>query len=119
MIKLELYELEPKEIYVDDGWQEGIQRIPPKRQNQSSKTAVKTELTQEDHYRIVEMAWQDRTHFDAIYAQFGLSENEVKKLMRKLLSPSVFKQWRKRVQGRSTKHVKKCMHTPRRFEGPW
>ncbi|MEA2046928.1 MAG: DUF2805 domain-containing protein [Campylobacterota bacterium] len=49
----------------------------------------------------------------------GLSENEIKKLMRKCLSPKSFKRWRKRVQGRKTKHQKFCAHKPTRFQGPW
>lgn len=76
-------------------------------------------LNQEDYYRIVEMAWQDRTHFDVIHSQYGVSENEIKKLMRKHLSAKAFKRWRKRVQGRKTKHQKFCVHKPTRFQGPW
>ncbi len=79
----------------------------------------KRTLNDGDYNRIVEMAWQDRTHFDVIYTQYGLSENEIKKLMRKLLSAKAFKRWRKRVQGRKTKHVKLCEHKPTRFQGPW
>lgn len=55
--------------------------------------------------RIVEMAWEDRTPFEAIESQFGLPENEVIKLMRKELRQSSFKRWRRRVQGRKTKHA--------------
>jgi uncharacterized protein (TIGR03643 family) len=54
--------------------------------------------------RIIEMAWEDRTPFDAIEAQFGLKENDVRKIMRENLSPNSFKMWRKRVKGRKTKH---------------
>lgn len=54
--------------------------------------------------RIIEMAWEDRTPFDAITFQFGISEEETIKLMRKNMKPSSFKMWRKRVQGRKTKH---------------
>jgi len=79
----------------------------------------KHSLNDEDYNRIVEMAWQDRTHFDVIYTQYGLSENEIKKMMRKLLSAKAFKRWRKRVQGRKTKHEKLCEHKPTRFQGPW
>mgnify|MGYP000343667046 CR=1 FL=1 len=57
--------------------------------------------------RVVEMAWEDRTPFDAIAAQFGCSEQEVIALMRRSLKPSSFRMWRKRVQGRSTKHLKR------------
>ena len=54
--------------------------------------------------RIIEMAWEDRTTFDSIKDQFGLSESEVIKIMRKNMKRSSFKMWRKRVSGRSTKH---------------
>ena len=54
--------------------------------------------------RIIEMAWEDRTPFDAIKAQFGISESEVIKIMRKNLKSSSFRLWRKRVTGRKTKH---------------
>jgi uncharacterized protein (TIGR03643 family) len=66
-----------------------------------------TELNQADIDRIIEMAWEDRTPFDAITCQFGLSEQEVKALMRKQLKPSSYKLWRKRVQSRATKHLAK------------
>jgi len=56
--------------------------------------------------RIIEMAWEDRTTFDAIKFQFGLSEQEVINLMRSEMKLKSFKMWRKRVQGRKTKHEK-------------
>ena len=56
--------------------------------------------------RIIEMAWEDRTPFDAIKAQFGISEKEVIKILRKNLKKSSFKLWRKRVSGRKTKQRK-------------
>ena len=55
--------------------------------------------------RIVEMAWEDRTAFEAIEAQFGLNESAVIDLMRKHMKASSFKMWRKRVSGRRTKHA--------------
>jgi uncharacterized protein (TIGR03643 family) len=57
-----------------------------------------------DADRIVEMAWEDRTPFEAIDFQFGLSESEVIDLMRNQLQRGSFKRWRKRVTGRKTKH---------------
>ena len=54
--------------------------------------------------RIIEMAWEDRTTFEAIEYQFGLKEQEVIQLMRQAMKPSSFKMWRKRVSGRKTKH---------------
>lgn len=59
----------------------------------------------EDTSRIIEMAWEDRTPFEAIEFQFGLKENEVREIMRRELKPSSFKMWRKRVSGRKTKHL--------------
>jgi uncharacterized protein (TIGR03643 family) len=77
------------------------------------------QFEEKDENRLIEMAWQDRMPFDIIYMQYGLTENQVKNKMRKLLSPKGYKRWRKRVQGRVTKHIKKCDHKPSRFEGPW
>ncbi|TVQ49900.1 MAG: TIGR03643 family protein [Gloeocapsa sp. DLM2.Bin57] len=57
--------------------------------------------------RIIEMAWEDRTSFEAIETQFGLQEKQVIVLMRRFLTPSSFKIWRKRVTARKTKHQKK------------
>ncbi len=54
--------------------------------------------------RIIEMAWEDRTSFDAIEFQFNLKEKEVIKLMRASLKSSSFKMWRRRVSGRKLKH---------------
>ena len=55
--------------------------------------------------RVIEMAWEDRTSFEAIHYQFGLSEKEVIELMRKEMKSSSFRMWRKRVSGRKTKHA--------------
>ncbi|ULC58616.1 TIGR03643 family protein [Flaviramulus sp. BrNp1-15] len=63
-------------------------------------------LSIEDTDRVIEMAWEDRTTFEAINYQFGLKEQEVIELMRTEMKPSSFKMWRKRVQGRKTKHEK-------------
>jgi|TARA_B110000967_G_scaffold52889_1_gene54206 uncharacterized protein (TIGR03643 family) len=58
--------------------------------------------------RIIEMAWEDRTPFEAILFQFQLSEKEVVQVMRKELKPTSFKRWRKRVHsGVSQKHLQK------------
>lgn len=67
---------------------------------------MKTELTDLETDRIIEMAWEDRTTFDAIFIQFGIKEQEVINLMRIEMKPSSFKMWRERVQGRKTKHEK-------------
>ena len=66
------------------------------------------ELSERDKNRIIEMAWEDRTPFEAIEFQFGLPEKEVIKLMRYQLKRSNFNLWRKRVNsGPSQKHLKK------------
>lgn len=64
------------------------------------------ELDEKAIDRIIEMAWEDRTPFDAILLQFGLKEQEVIHVMRREMKPSSFRMWRKRVQGRKTKHSK-------------
>ncbi len=61
-------------------------------------------LTDTDIDRIVEMAWEDRTPFDAIERQFGVSEAEVIRIMRQEMKRSSFNMWRARVSGRKTKH---------------
>ncbi|PJG42196.1 fumarylacetoacetate hydrolase [Acinetobacter tandoii] len=58
----------------------------------------------QDLSRIIEMAWEDRTPFEAIHHEFGLNETAVIHLMRENMKPSSFKMWRKRVTGRKTKH---------------
>ena len=61
-------------------------------------------MTPADVSRVIEMAWEDRTPFEAIQTQYGLNEAAVIKLMRTELSAAAFKRWRKRVSGRGTKH---------------
>jgi uncharacterized protein (TIGR03643 family) len=57
-----------------------------------------------DISRIIEMAWEDRTPFDAIEQSYGMNESSVIDLMRQHMKPSSFRMWRKRVTGRVTKH---------------
>jgi uncharacterized protein (TIGR03643 family) len=54
--------------------------------------------------RIIEMAWEDRTTFEAIQQQFGINQAGVIKIMRTQMKPSSFKMWRERTKGRTTKH---------------
>jgi uncharacterized protein (TIGR03643 family) len=63
-------------------------------------------LSDEDISRIIEMAWEDRTPFEAIELQFGLNQDGVIKLMRSHLKLSAFKLWRERTHGQTTKHLK-------------
>lgn len=64
-----------------------------------------SQLTAAEIDRIIEMGWEDRTPFEAIELQFGLNESAVIELMRQQMKPSSFRMWRKRMQGRSTKHA--------------
>jgi uncharacterized protein (TIGR03643 family) len=69
-----------------------------------------------DTDRIIEMAWEDRTPFEAIEAQFGLSESQVIDLMRKNLKKSSFRRWRAHVSGRKTKHQQLRSDQVKRFK---
>ncbi len=73
-------------------------------------------LENEDINRIIEMAWEDRTPFDAIKFQFRLSEADVKALMKKELKFSSYKLWRERVENCKTKHAKKRVEDIDRFK---
>ena len=64
-----------------------------------------TKFSKEDLSRIIEMAWEDRTPFEAIKNEFGLDQSQVKKFMKKELKASSFLVWKKRVRGRKTKHA--------------
>ena len=78
---------------------------------------MKTEFTERELDRIIEMAWEDRTPFEAIEFQFGLPEKEVIKVMRGNLKRSSFNLWRKRVNsGVSQKHLKKRNPEINRFK---
>jgi len=66
--------------------------------------------------RIIEMAWEDRTPFDAIKFQFNLSEADVKTLMKKELKFSSYKLWRERVENCKTKHAAKRTQLIDRFK---
>ena len=67
----------------------------------------KIKFSKTDIERIIEMAWEDRTSFDAIENQFCIKEDQVKEIMRSNLKKKSYKLWRERVQGRVTKHLKK------------
>jgi uncharacterized protein (TIGR03643 family) len=69
------------------------------------KMQKKNTLGEADIDRIIEMAWEDRTPFEAIEQQFGLTEAETIALMRRELKPQSWRNWRSRVQGRKTKHL--------------
>lgn len=73
-------------------------------------------LTAQQTDRVIEMAWEDRTPFEAILAQFGLKESAVIRLMRRELKPASWRRWRARVQGRATKHLAKSAVEGARFK---
>ena len=75
-----------------------------------------TKLNQIEIDRVIEMAWEDRTPFEAIKFQFGLTENNVIDLMRREMKSKSFAHWRKRVQGRKTKHFKLRDDSVNRFK---
>ena len=78
---------------------------------------MKFEFTEVELDRIIEMAWEDRTPFEAILFQFNLAEKDVIKLMRANLKESSFKRWRKRVNsGVSQKHLRKRNPEINRFK---
>jgi uncharacterized protein (TIGR03643 family) len=66
---------------------------------------MKTVYTPEQIDRIIQMAWEDRTPFEAIKTQFGCSESDVIRIMRAEMKPGSFVCWRKRVSGRQEKHA--------------
>ena len=73
------------------------------------KTSVKNKvklLSEDETSRIIEMAWEDRTPFEAIERLFGVSEPEVIEIMRGNIKRKTFNNWRARVSGRKTKHIK-------------
>lgn len=72
-------------------------------------------LSQEEIDRVMEMAWEDRTPFEAIQIQFDLAEKDVIQLMKREMKLSSWKMWRKRVSGRKTKHQKLSSNEMMRF----
>ena len=84
--------------------------------NKIMPISQKTELDEIAIDRIIEMAWEDRTPFDAIKFQFGLAEADVKELMKKELRFSSYKLWRKRVENCKTKHLAKRIEGIDRFK---
>jgi uncharacterized protein (TIGR03643 family) len=78
---------------------------PFKPVKSSEKPLREGTLSEGDISRIIEMAWEDRTPFEAIETNYGYNESHVVALMRRMLKPSSFRMWRKRVAGRVTKHA--------------
>ena len=80
------------------------------------KITKRYNFTEEDTDRIIEMAWEDRTSFDAIERQFNIPEKDVIQLMRQEMTLRSWKNWRARVQGRNTKHDGKRASDVERFK---
>ncbi|MBP5981516.1 MAG: TIGR03643 family protein [Halomonas sp.] len=72
-------------------------------------------LPDDEQSRVIEMAWEDRTPFEAIQTLFGLSEPDVIDVMRQQLKPASFRLWRRRVTGRATKH--RALRSPNVLRG--
>ena len=114
------------------GRSEVLQRTVPQTENRTkyetlialnmnegqSMSSPEIPLTTDEVDRIIQMAWEDRTTFDAIRIQFNLTPGEVIKLMRLNLKPSSFKLWRKRTAGRNTQHLVKRSFSVGRFRCP-
>lgn len=71
------------------------------------KSSNTNDFSAADISRIIEMAWEDRTPFEAIALQYRLNSTALVRLLRQQLSRSSFQLWRARVSGRQTKHVKR------------
>jgi len=93
---------------------------PPHRPTDQVKRASLPwkDWPEEDLDRVIQMAWEDRTPFEAIEWQFGLKENDVRALMRRSLKRKSFEMWRKRVKGMGTKHAAKRPDDVQRFRAP-
>jgi len=66
---------------------------------------LKESLSEAERSRLIEMAWEDRTPFEMIRLQYGLTEASVIDFMRSNMKKSSFRMWRKRMNGRLTKHL--------------
>ena len=80
------------------------------------KNQGKHKLSEEEIDRVISMAWEDRTPFEAIKAQFDISESQVISIMRRQLKSRSWKRWRERVQGRKTKHARLRLSKVSRFK---
>lgn len=81
-----------------------------------ANTEPESGLNPEEINRVIEMAWEDRTPFEAIEFQFGLNESAVIALMRQQLKAGSFRRWRKHVSGRKTKHQELRADSVQRFK---
>ena len=82
----------------------------------SASSSIQFVLLESDKDRLIQMAWEDRTPFEAIEIQFGLKEKDVIDFMRAHSLPSSFRMWRKRMQSRKTKHSALRDRSVKRFK---
>lgn len=79
--------------------------IAPTNTVPAAQPVIHPPRSEADISRVIEMAWEDRTPFEAIEGQFGLNESAVVRLMRAHMKASSFRMWRQRMAGRTTKHL--------------
>ena len=101
---INLRQVNYRERHPKDTKQQGDRTTPSLQRIIALRKEIQT-FSAEDLSRIIEMAWEDRTPFEAIEQNFGTSEGTVIQIMRSQLKPSSFKSWRKRVSRRKTKHL--------------
>jgi uncharacterized protein (TIGR03643 family) len=89
--------------------------LQEQEEREAQRALAKTTLSAEDKDRIIQMAWEDRTPFEAIAHQYRLKEKDVIALMRAELLPSSFRLWRRRMHARKTKHAALRVATSLRF----
>ncbi len=74
-------------------------------------------LSANDKDRLVRMGWEDRTTFDVIEKQFGLTQNEFIRFMRTELLRKDYDRWRRRANEQGQlKHEKKRGFKTTRFK---
>ena len=95
----------------------GVVKIKPEPSTMPTRkpNELRAVLSEIDLDRIIEMAWEDRTPFEAIKAQFGITEAEVIALMRAEMRLQNWKKWRARVQCRATKRLALRSESVQRF----
>jgi uncharacterized protein (TIGR03643 family) len=93
-----------------------LQSRMPTEDGRSGNRRNFSSFSENEKDRIIEMAWEDRTPFEAIAFQFGLQEKDVIEFMRQFSKPSSFRMWRKRMASRKTKHLMLRDKTVNRFK---
>lgn len=113
---IQLFMVEQNMICEYSGLRSMLFYLQEQEKEDSKRKMDSKEFSLEEIDRIIQMAWEDRTPFDAIEFQFGLKEKDVISFMRKHSKPSSFRMWRKRMQSRVTKHSAKRNDRITRFK---